>query len=199
MKDRKIREISYILKQSAVDCALNKNGNIFDFGGKSVEMVSSLGRRVRIRLEDNNGSRECDYKDCDYKCVWEPDRKKLYKVNIDTYNERFARSDITKSKKILKKLFEVGYVYTLEDLVKIIREHMKNFELQFIYIAITEMINNRDEPIYDMYNRRGYMILKGPYYIFQPIEFTYADAPLLYRMRPFSQKTAEYVFKNDVE
>ena len=199
IKDRKIREISYLLKQSAVDCALNKNGNVFDFGGKSVEMISSLGRRVRIRLEDNNGSRECDYKDCNYKCVWEPDRKKMYKVNIDTYNERFARSDITKSKKILKKLFEVGYVYTLEDLVKIIREHMKHFELQFIYIAITEMINNRDEPIYDMYNRRGYMIHKGPYYIFQPIEFTYADAPLLYRMRPFSQKTAEYVFKNDVE
>jgi superfamily II DNA or RNA helicase len=198
IKDRKIKEISYILKKSAVDCVLNKNGNVFDFDGKSVEMISSLGRKVRISLEDNNGSRECDYRECDYKCVWEPDKKKFYKINIDTYNERFARSDINKSKVIIKKLYENGYVYVLDELVKVIRENMKNLELQFIYIAITEMINNQDQPIYDMYKRRGYMIHKGPYYIFQPLEFTYSKAPLLYRMVPFSEKTNKYVFSNDI-
>jgi len=197
VKDRKIKKVEYILKQAAVDCALNKEGNVFDFGGKSVEQISSLGRKVRINLGDINGSRECDYEDCYYKCVWEPDKKKVYKINIDTYNERFARTDINKAKKIIKSMYKYGYVYQLDDLVNIVNKFMK-LENRFIYIAISEMINNHDEPVYDMYNRRGYLIYRGAYYIFQPLEFNYTKAPLKYRMIPFSEKTHKYSFENEV-
>ena len=197
VKDRKMKKVEYVLKRAAVDCALNKEGNVFDFGGKSVEMVSSLGRKVRIGLGDINGSRECDYEDCYYKCVWEPDAKKVYKINIDTYNERFARSDIEKAKKIIKSMYRKGYVYELEDLVKKINKYMK-LETRFIYMAITEMLNNVNEPVYDMYNRRGFLIYRGNYYIFQPLEFNYLRAPLKYRMKPFSEKTRKYDFEDDI-
>jgi len=197
VKDRKIKKVAYVLKQAAVDCALNKEGNVFDFGGKSVEMVSSLGRRVRIGLGDINGSRECDYEDCYYKCVWEPDLKKVYKINIDTYNERFARSDIEKAKKIIKSMYKNGYVYELDDLVNKINKYLK-LETRFIYIAISEMLNNTNEPVYDMYNRRGYLIYRGNYYIYQPLEFNYTKAPLKYRMIPFSEKTRKYDFEDDI-
>jgi len=195
VKDRKIKRVEYILKQAAVDCALNKNGNVFDFEGKTVEMVSSSGRRVRISLGDINGSRECDYMDCNYKCVWEPDKKKQYKVNIDTYNERFAKSDIMKCKNILKSLYKVGYVYKLDDIVKVIGQQMKNLEKRFMYIAITQMINNVNEPVYDMYDRRGYLIYRGSYYVYQPMEFNYLEAPMRYRMVTFPEKTLQYVFE----
>lgn len=198
VKDRKIKKVEYILKQSAVDCALNKNGNVFDFEGKTVEMLSSSGRKVRISLGDINGSRECDYRDCNYNCVWEPDKKKQYKINIDTYNERFAKSDIIKCKNILKTLYKVGYVYKLDDIVKVIGGYMKNLEKRFIYIAITEMINNVNEPIYDMYDRRGYLIYRGNYYIFQPLEFNYLEAPMRYRMKTFSEKPLQYVFDEEL-
>ena len=197
IKDRKIKEVEYVLKQAAVDCALNKQGNVFDFGGKSVEMISSLGRRVRLSLGDVNGSRECDYRDCYYKCVWEPESKKVYKINIDTYNERFARSDIEKAKKIIKNMYKYGIVYELDDLVKMVQKYMK-LETRFIYIAISEMINNMDEPLYDMYNRRGYLIYRGNYYIYQPLEFNYVKAPLRYRMIPFTEKTRSYSFEDDI-
>ena len=197
IKDRKIKKVEYILKQAAVDCALNKNGNVFDFEGKTVEMVSSSGRKVKLSLGDINGSRECDYRNCNYECVWEPVKKKEYKINIDTYNERFARSDITKCKNIMKRLYKVGYVYKLDDLVKIISAHMKNLELRFIYLAIKEMINNVNEPVYDMYDRRGYLIYRGSYYIFQPLEFNYLEAPMRYRMSPFKEKPVQYAFEEE--
>jgi len=198
MKDRKIKAVSYVLKQAAVDCALNKNGNIFDFEGKTVEMVSSTGRRIRISLGDKNGSRECDYRECYYQCVWEPDPKKRKMINTDTYNERFARTDMRKCKEIVKRLFKYGYVYELDDLVRAVTSRLKNLELKYIYIAISEMLNKVDEPVYDMYDRRGYLVIYGPYYIYQPMEFNYLKAPMKYRMVPFEEKSIKYMFEGDL-
>ena len=198
IKDRKIKKVEYILKQAAVDCALNKYGNIFDFGGKHVDMISSLGRKIKLNLGDINGSRECDYRDCNYKCIWEPDKKVSYKINIDTYNERFAKSDILKCKSIIKSLYKFGYVYKLDDIIKVIQDNMKNLEKIFMYISISEMIDKVDDPVYDMYDRKGYLIYRGNYYIFQPIEFNYLEAPMRYRMTPFKEKIGEYTFINEV-
>lgn len=197
VKDRKIKKVEYILKQAAVDCALNKNGNIFDFDGKQVEMVSSSGRKIKMSIGDINGSRECDYRDCNYRCVWEPNVNVQYKINIDTYNERFAKSDIQKCKSIIKSLYKYGYVFTLNDIIKVIELNMKNLERIFMYISISDMIDNVNEPVYDMYDRRGYLIYRGNYYVFQPIEFNYLEAPLRYRMRPFKEKANEYMISNN--
>ena len=38
----------------------------------------------------------------------------------------------------------------------------------FIYKAIDIITNNREEIIYDKFNRKGYIIYRGDYYIFQP-------------------------------
>jgi len=154
-------------------------------------MVSSTGRRIKASLGDINGTRECDYKDCNYRCVWEPDPKKKYKINIDTYNEKFARPDINKCKNIIKTLYRYGYVYELDDIVNTINSQMK-IETRFIYIAISEMINNINEPVYDMYDRIGYLIYRGSFYILQPLEFNYLKAPLYYRGIPFSEKTKHF-------
>jgi hypothetical protein len=197
VKDRKIKKVEYILKQAAVDCALNKNGNIFDFEGKQVEMVSSSGRKIKMNIGDINGSRECDYRDCNYRCVWEPNVNVKYKINIDTYNERFAKSDIQKCKNIIKSIFKYGYVFTLNDIINVIELNMKNLERIFMYISISDMIDNVNEPVYDMYDRRGYLIYRGNYYIFQPIEFNYLEAPLRYRMYPFHEKNTEYIISNN--
>jgi len=197
VKDRKIKKVEYILKQAAVDCALNKNGNVFDFDGKQVEMISSSGRKIKMSMGDVNGSRECDYRDCNYRCIWEPDVRVKYKINIDTYNERFAKSDILKCKSIIKGIFKYGYVFTLDDIVKVIETNMKNLERRFMYISISDMIDNVNEPVYDMYDRRGYLIYRGNYYIFQPVEFNYLEAPLRYRMRPFQEKATEYMISNN--
>ena len=197
VKDRKIKKVEYILKQAAVDCALNKNGNIFDFDGKRVEMVSSSGRKIKLSMGDVNGSRECDYRDCNFRCVWEPNVSVKYKINIDTYNERFAKSDILKCKNIIKGIFKYGYVFTLNDIIKVIEITMKNLERVFMYISISDMIDNVNEPIYDMYNRRGYLIYRGNYYVFQPLEFNYLEAPMRYRIRPFKEKKSEYLISNN--
>ena len=197
VKDRKIKTVEYILKQAAVDCALNKNGNVFNFDGKQIEIISSSGRKIKLNMGDINGSRECDYRDCNYRCVWEPNVQVKYKINIDTYNARFAKSDILKCKSIIKSMYKYGYVFTLNDIIKVIELNMKNLERVFMYISISDMIDNVNERIYDMYDRRGYLIYRGNYYIFQPTEFNYLEAPMRYRMTPFKVKESEYIISNN--
>jgi hypothetical protein len=66
-----------------------------------------------------------------------------------------------------------------------------------MYVSISDMIDNVNEPVYDMYDRRGYLIYRGNYYVFQPIEFNYLEAPLKYRMRPFKEKASQYMISNN--
>ena len=199
VKDKKIKAVEYIIKQSAVDCVLNKNGNVFDFGKRIVYMLDSKGNKIKVNLGDVDYSRECDYQKCNYQCVWEPEKGKNYKINTDTYTERFARTDIEKSKRIIKEMYNRGYIYELGDLVKRVNHKLPQLENWFIYIGIQEMLNNINEPVYDMYGRRGYLIYKGKYYVYQPMEFNYLKAPLRYRMMTLDVKTPFYTFENELE
>ena len=88
--------------------------------------------------------------------------------------------------------------HRLNDLVNEIRKHMKELETRFMYIGIEEMLNNINEPVYDMYDRKGYLIYRGPYYIYQPTEFNDLKAPIRYRKNPFEEKTPKYVFEDEL-
>ena len=197
-KDVKIKAVEHVLKRAAVDCALNRNGNVPKFD-KTINALTSSGRKLKIKLGNKDYSRECDYEKCDYKCVWMPEKGKHYKINIDTYNERFARTDIENAKRIIKKLYQTWYVYELEDLINAVRKKMKKLEVEFIYQGINELIDNINEPVYDQYDRKGYLIYRGTYYVYQPLEFNYLQSPLWYRTVPINEKAPFYIFENEVQ
>lgn len=191
IKDRKIKAIEHILKISSVDCSLNLLANDFS-NSEKIKQISSTGNKVLAKIGDIPFSRECDYlSSCGIKCVWEPEKKK-YKINTDTYNERLARNDIEGAKRVIKNMYVDNYIYTLEDLVKNVKKKYQDMENEFIYIGIQELIDNVNEPLYDRYDRKGKMIYKGRYYIYQPLEFNYEPVPLYYKKQIIDEKPENY-------
>ena len=67
IKDIKVKNIERILKESAVDCLLNKNANIYS-EAKDINIETSSGHKIKYKLGDKPFSRGCDYQEkCDYK------------------------------------------------------------------------------------------------------------------------------------
>ena len=65
---------------------------------------------------------------------------------------------------------------------------MKQYPIEQIYYALTYLINNKNEFIYDKYGRIGNLVNKGEYYLFQPIEITDENASIFERTVPVDYK-----------
>ena len=183
-KDIIIKDISRIMKESAVDCVLFKKANIVKSDVKEKQITSS-GQVLYVPIEDKPYSPMCDYKqNCNYKCNWMPNPKINYPVNTDTYNIRFAENDIEKAKKYIKNLFRHEIVYHLSSIEEYVQNKMPNMDKLFIYAALEEIVNNKNEIVYDKFSRDGYVIYRGDYYVFQPIDLERDEIPLIYRMYP---------------
>jgi hypothetical protein len=187
-KDIIIKSISRILKESAVDCPFFKDLNIVK-SNKKVKQITATGEIINIQLSDQPYSTICDYqKNCDYKCDWMPNPRYNYPINTDTYNIKFASNDIEKVKKYIKNLFRENNVYYLKGIENNIKQKYDNIDKIFIYSALEELVNNKNEVIYDKFSRKGYIIYKGDYYIFQPFDLEREELPMIYREYPSSFK-----------
>jgi len=191
-KDIIIKKITRIMKESAVDCSFFRNTNIVS--DKKIEkQITSSGRVLNITINDKPYSPICDYeKNCEYNCNWYPDEKKKYPLNTDTYNIRFASNDIEKAKKYIKGIFKENIVYDLSAIENILLKKHPSLDKLFIYSALEELVDNKKEIVYDKFSRKGYIIYRGDYYVYQPFDLEREEMPLIYRMNPMDIKK-EYV------
>ena len=197
-KDIIIKNISRIMKESAVDCVLFRNTNIIE-SDKKVKQITSSGQVLNVPIEDKPYTAICDYKDkCNYTCNWSPNPRIKYPINTDTYNIKFASNDILKVKKYIKKLFRENIVYYLDSIVNNINEKHPGIDKLFIYTALEELVDNKNEVVYDKFSRKGYIIYRGDYYVFQPFDLDRDEIPIIYRMYPSDIKT-EYVDLENIE
>ena len=58
----------------------------------------------------------------------------------------------------------------------------------FIYKGIDDLLYDKNEFIEDKFDRRGKLIYKGYYYLFQPLSIRYDKIPMYYRTKPLSVK-----------
>ena len=109
-----IKKIERVLKEVAIDCALNQSGNMFkeeiDYYNKCVKPNNKL---IDIEIKENNKDEpkicpaKCDFTECLFKCTdsilnskyYDPHRniyKKLVKSQLDysTFTANLARSEI---------------------------------------------------------------------------------------------------------
>jgi hypothetical protein len=187
-KDIIIKNISHIMKESAIDCALFRNSNIIN-SNKKIRQITSTGKILNISIGDSPYTPLCDYKkNCDFKCAWTPNPKITYPLNTDTYNIRFASNDIEMAKKHIKYLFRQNNVYHLNIIENYVLQQMPNIDKLFIYSAIEEIVNNKNEIIYDKFSRKGYIIYRGDYYIYQPFDLERDNLPIIYRIYPEAKK-----------
>lgn len=195
-----IKQVERALKEVAVDCALNRNGNIF-----AEEVEKHKGCVAR-----GDCPAICDYMECDYKCddpalnsKWldkHGNYRNVPKAQLDytTFGSRLARDEIDFAKERVKDMFRLTPQYKLKAIVDYVKtgyteqQHIELFDEMFIYRALDELLpktendfNNFRDTLVDGYGNMGYLIHRGEYYIFQPMNQT-EDVPMYYRTN-FSQ------------
>jgi superfamily II DNA or RNA helicase len=201
-----IGRVSRILKETAVDCIINHDQTNFTQEKLNAnideEITQELSTGVIIenfKIGDAPFSSACDYMaTCDYNC--NPD-KKIDEANLneDTYNEKFI---MTNSEKILQKirmLMKENFFYKKEILIDLIRRP-KEYPYVQIFAALTHLIEDRNETIIDKYDRTGYLVNIGDYYLFQPSELRNKNLSIFDRSVPIDYKHSmvDFQLKQDI-
>lgn len=190
-----IKKIERTMKEIAIDCPLNRNGNIFK---EEVEQFKDCEKQ-------GNCPAICDYTNCSFVCddialnakYYDPERmlyKKIEKSNVDysTFTQSLARNEIDFAKERIKEMYIMGSIYTLDTILDHIKasynkEKIDLFDEFFVFKALDELIpmtendfNTYKDTILDKHNRPGYIIYVDKYYIFQPFDQN-EDVPMYYR------------------
>ncbi len=197
LKHIKIKQVERVLKEVAVDCPLNYNGNIFKHELKEFKDCDTK--------KDGLCPSSCDYMSCLFKCsdvqlneeYYDPNRniyKAVSKSKLDytTFSITLARSEIDWAKSKIKNMFRIESVYKLKNIINYVKnsydkENKELFDDFFVFQALDELIpldendfNNFKDVVYDSLNNPGYLIYRGKYYIFNPFNEP-ENAPMHYR------------------
>lgn len=97
IKDINIKQIERVIKESAIDCPLNYQRNL-------------------NRNPNANGTRECDYMNCDYKCDLEPEDLSEEQLDYSTFQLYYSQTDDIIQK--IKKIFRLNFILSFEFLSK---------------------------------------------------------------------------------
>jgi hypothetical protein len=194
LKAVKIGKVSRLLKQTAVDCIINheqidftsdnflkieENRDIF-------QILSDHQKLDNFKLGDMDYSATCDFMKCEFKCL--PDIKLEDSIlNTDTYNETFMLINSDKIIQKIKALMKMRFFYKKKDLFQLINIP-KKYPTSQIYAALTQIITDNTEYIIDKYDRTGYLINIGEYYLFQPSELNYKNISIYDRSVPIDYK-----------
>lgn len=143
-KDRSNKKVERILKKMSIDCVFNMERNQLDIS--------------------NNMSPQCDYTECNYEC----DIPRLEKEDVTTYNyylQTIASYQIGSSTDLISEAFRTQFVWNLNDLILFLRKKYPFMSNEAIYTSLTSMVNDK-VIIKDSLDRDGFIIQRGPYYIF---------------------------------
>ncbi len=198
-----IGKAEVILRKNAVDCNLNYEGNQYlekDWSEK-INIKTSRGELKHISLYDKPFSQICHFqKDCDFKCFNPPKSYDLKDNQLDysTYNFNSMQYEITELVKEISKLFKKDVILSLKEILKKLPiQYTKDNNL--VYKTLDDMINNKIT-VLDKFNRQGYIIYRGSYYIYQPLDINNEELMVYQRgipppTRPHMIDLSEYVIK----
>jgi hypothetical protein len=160
-----IKKIERALKEVAIDCALNQQGNMFK---EEIEHFKDCTKPndSLLKIESLEGKKntlnicpdKCDFVECLYKChdeilnskYYDPTRniyKKLTNKQLDrsTFTSNLAKTEIDYAKQKIKELYMTGYVYNLKTIIDYVYESYNNdkknlFDEFFVQKALDELI-----------------------------------------------------------
>ena len=221
-KARYIGEVSRVLKENAVDCLLNIDQTNFteeNFDEKlndkpvsqilsSYNTASKSNIVIKYKIGDKNYSSVCDYMECVFSC-----KPGMSESRIGSRKDIFTDSIITmNTDKIVQRIrdiFQERFFYkrTLSgekiqdissDLISTIN-YNKKYPIEAIDIALTQLIDDKNEYIRDKYGRYGRLVNIGSYYLFQPLELDNPIIPIRDRQKPVDFKREKIIFKPNKE
>jgi len=198
-----IKKVERALKESAIDCPILLNDNMFP---EEIEKYNKCHYPTRENVQKGKliCPAICDFEKCNYKChsdklnqlYWNDDKNtyndiKLKNIDYNTkdINSIYSEKIIIKNK--IKKLFSYKSIYSFDEIyreiITVLSEIQKKiFDKNLIYIVLEDLIPNDPENenfvdvIFDRFNRSGYLIKKGNNYFFQPL-FENKNISMYYR------------------
>lgn len=223
-KAKQIGEVSRVLKESAVDCLLNidqtnfteKNfsealgvGTEAGDDNKIIQILSSYDAastssiRIPYQIGDKDYSSTCDYMECLYECKPNISRKNIG-FKKDIFTDAILIMNTDKIVQRIRDIFRERYFYKRtassskiddisSDLIATIN-YNKKYPTEAIDIALTQLIEDKNEFIIDRYGRYGHLVNIGNYYFFQPLELNNPIIPLRDRQRPVDFKREKIIF-----
>ena len=149
-KDISMKRIEYIMKESAFDCGLNYFRNYRGTDAK-------------------DGSRDCDYGKCQYRCIGWKDDQDIYlpttpknKLDFSTYRLYYQSDRIVNLTEIIYKLFRQFFVISYNQLYSMYSSEYSEFEL----LSALKQIINTPEPILNKYGIECYVThYKNSFYL----------------------------------
>ena len=175
IKAKEMGDVEKILKESAVDCYLNKQINhIKDSDVDKIEYVSSQNNKKEILPSDKPNTKICSFNaSCDIKCQNE---SSISNNNSSTTNYDLLIDIIKKIERIIKRLFyerNIPFI-SFEDIKLELEknyQHYNDDDNMILKKTLVYMIKNKTEVINNE-NTKGYLVSRSNddqiYLLFQP-------------------------------
>jgi len=196
-----IGKVTRLLKEIAVDCLLNIGQT-----NLTVEKLAEMAQNKDIKIELSSKGRElvpfsigdkpfgqiCDYMDnCAFTCS--PNSAPIGEDEIirETYNDDFLKMNYSGIVKRIRDLFRERVSYGRDELIASINI-LKKYPTSHIDYALSRFVDNKNEFVFDRWNRTGYLINRDQLYVFQPTEITDETLSVFERTVPIDHKR-EYV------
>jgi hypothetical protein len=182
-----VGRVTRIMKQSAIDCNLNRDAIIIK-GQNSITLIDSQGKvREDVEINDMPFTAVCDWiETCEYGCKPNITVKEL-PFDDSTYDEFSARWRVNRMKDRLKALFAEQTFYQSEDLWNAFADIPRIA----IVDLLTEIIDNKNFQVKHG-DLTGYIRYCNGYYLFQPNVYTDLSIPLSIRAARFPIKKDLY-------
>jgi hypothetical protein len=166
-KQKKIIAVENVLKETAIDCNLNKEALMFpvDKMNTKFDIVTAQGKTVKnFEVGDRDNSFICGFNKCQLTC--KPEVHGKLPIDDTTFDIEFITDDIQLMKKYIASLYITDpKERTYEEILEGLKGRYKLIEEDIVNFALEEMINMKYH--ITLPKGDGYLIYRGNKYIFQ--------------------------------
>jgi hypothetical protein len=199
-----IGRVARILKETATDCILHIGQTNF-----TVQKLAELAQNQQIKIQlssrpeeeipfqvgDKEGTEMCDYMTCEYQCRTSSGKSStpVDPAKADATNDsvQYATRNQAYITARIKEMFRENHAYTLTEIVRQVNI-LSTYPIEQILFLLTRLVNNKSEYVFDRYGRFGYLIQRGKYYVFQPVEISDERTSMYDRIRPVEWKRDKF-------
>jgi hypothetical protein len=177
-KALKVGEVQRLLKQHAWDCNLEIEAIIFA-GLPERDLQDAQGRSLEgYSVDDQDFTSYCDYQKCKYECAVVVE-KEGFQIDMSTYRYADSRKLLVEAHATVRALFREKAVVPQS----VVREVFTRLRLtdEIVTEAIMELINPRRFQLEGPDGRRGFLLAKAGYVVFQPAGVTDTEIPMTLR------------------
>ena len=201
-KTKQIGQVTRLLKETAVDCLLNIGQTNFTLEkflaiaeNTDIKINLASKKTVDYQIGDKPFTNVCDYMDnCSFTCSPNQEINPETDIIKDSYGEEFVKTNYEMILKRIREMFREQSVFKWSQIENFVNA-VKAYPKEQIYYTITQFIEDKNEYLLDKYGRRGYLINKGEYYAFQPMEINDERASAFERTVPVDFKHESVVIK----